>query len=346
MSHSVPKRASDKNVTISYLAELRLYGRTRGRACQPPSLTVHSVDENAPFITFLSDYGLRDELVGVCHGVIARRCPRARVIDITHEIPPQDVLVGARMLRDTVRFMPPGVHLAVVDPGVGAHGPMARRAVALRTRQEARWLVGPDNGLLAAAADALGGVGEAFDVGASPERLQPVSATFHGRDVFAPVAAALADGASADLVGRPLDPKSLKGLLLPAAGIAQNTLRAHVVGIDRFGNVALDATSAQLETIGLRLASEARIEARGGGCGAIAARDDGDAIAARGGSDAIAARDACGNAIRGHTFADVPPGALLLYEDSREMVALAVNEGSAAQRLGLDYGDQVEVRLA
>ena len=277
---------------------------------------MHRVSAREPFITFLSDYGLQDEFVGICHGVIARRCPRARVIDITHEIPPQDVLVGARTLRDSVRFMPAGVHLAVVDPGVGASGAMARRAVALRTRHEDRWLVGPDNGLLAPAADALGGVSEAFDLGASPERLLPVSDTFHGRDVFAPVAAALADGAQPESVGEPLDPTALKGLLLPAAGTSGGTLRAHVVNIDRFGNVALDGTAEQLESIGLRLASEVQIEAHG----------------------------QLGAAIRARTFADVPPGALLLYLDAREMVALAVNEGSAAQTLGLCHGDAVEVR--
>lgn len=270
----------------------------------------------APFISFLSDYGLQDEFVGICHGVIARRCPRARVIDITHEIPPQDVLVGARTLRDSLRFMPAGVHLAVVDPGVGAGGARARRAVALRTRQQGRWLVGPDNGLLAPAAGVLGGVSEAFDLGASPERLMPLSDTFHGRDVFAPVAAALADGAQPESVGEPLDPTVLKGLLLPAAGTSGGTLRAHVVNIDRFGNVALDGTVEQLEAVGVRLTSEVEIEAHG-------------------------QRSA---AIRTRTFADVPPGALLLYLDAREMVALAVNEGSAAQTLSLCHGDTVEVR--
>lgn len=277
---------------------------------------MHRVSASEPFISFLSDYGLQDELVGICHGVIARRCPQARVIDITHEIQPHDVLVGARTLRDSMRFTPAGVHLAIVDPGVGASGAMARRAVALRTRYEGRWLVGPDNGLLAPAAEVLGGIIEAFDVGASSERLLPVSETFHGRDVFSPVAAALADGALPESVGEPLDPTMLKGLLLPAAGISSGALRAHVVGIDRFGNVALDGTTEQLESIGLRLASNLEIEAHG-------------------------QRSA---AIRTRTFADVPPGALLLFEDSRAMVALAVNEGSAAQMLDLSYGDTVEVR--
>src|SRR5207244_4090025 len=141
-----------------------------------------------PTVTFLSDYGYEDEFVGVCHGVIARICPDARVIDITHGIPRHDVRSAALVLRNTLPYMPPGVHLAVVDPEVGAE----RRAVAVRTAADAgpeRLLVGPDNGLLALAADGMGGAVEAVDVGRSAWRLEPVSATFHGRDMFAPVAA-------------------------------------------------------------------------------------------------------------------------------------------------------------
>jgi S-adenosylmethionine hydrolase len=133
---------------------------------------------SAPIVTFLSDYGLADEFVGVCHAVIARRCPAARIIDLTHGIPRHDIRAGALSLRAALPYAPAGVHLAVVDPSVGT----GRRALALRTRSEARVLVGPDNGLLWPAAQELGGVAEAFDIGGSPERLEPVSKTFHGRD--------------------------------------------------------------------------------------------------------------------------------------------------------------------
>src|ERR1019366_4770668 len=153
----------------------------------------------APIVSFLSDYGLLDEFVGVCHGVIASRCPRARVIDLTHSIAPQDVRAGAFALRGALPFVPAGVHLAVVDPGVGS----ARRAVAMRTAVEDRLLGGPDNGLLMLAAERFAGVSEVVDVGRSPVRLEPVSSTFHGRDIFAPVAAALAVnlGSAAELLG-------------------------------------------------------------------------------------------------------------------------------------------------
>src|SRR5919202_6328851 len=129
-------------------------------------------------ITFLSDYGLADEFVGVVHGVIARICPEARVIDLGHGIPRQDVQAGALALARALPFVPAGVHLAVVDPEVGAR----RRAVALQVADEDRLLVGPDNGLLMPAAERFGGAIEAVEISASPWRLQPVSATFHGRD--------------------------------------------------------------------------------------------------------------------------------------------------------------------
>lgn len=270
-----------------------------------------------PFITFLSDYGLQDEFVGVCHGVIAQRCPTARVIDLTHSIPPQDVLLGALTLRDCLRFLPEGVHLAIVDPGVGASGLEARRAIALRTVQEDRLLVGPDNGLLLPAAQACGGVQEAFDIGNSPVAVESVSATFHGRDLFAPVAAALADGMPPEYLGEPLDPVLLVDLRLPQAKVLSGSLSGHVLAVDRFGNLALDATSDHLERIGAVVGAQVEIEVNEERCPATRAR----------------------------TFADVPQGALLLYEDSRAMVALARRDGSAAQALGLARGDAVTVRL-
>jgi S-adenosyl-L-methionine hydrolase (adenosine-forming) len=179
-------------------------------------------------ITFLSDYGPGDEYVGVVHGVIAGIAPAARIIDLGHGVPPQDVRTGARRLARALPFVPAGVHLAVVDPGVG--GP--RRAVALRA--EARWLVGPDNGLLLDAAARFGGVERAFDIGESPWRLEPVSATFHGRDIFAPVAAHLALGDEPSLE---IDPAGLVRL----EPLAATPGAAIVLEVDSFGNLRLDA---------------------------------------------------------------------------------------------------------
>src|SRR4051794_32795325 len=152
-----------------------------------------------PVITFLSDYGPGDEYVGVVHGVIASIAPRARIIDLGHGVPPQDVRTGARRLARALPFTPPGIHLAVVDPGVGT----ARRAVALRAGD--RLLVGPDNGLLVEGLE----IDAAVEISNSPWRLEPVSATFHGRDIFAPVTARLAAGEAFEAAGEPIDPATL-----------------------------------------------------------------------------------------------------------------------------------------
>src|SRR5213592_5061375 len=141
------------------------------------------------FITFLTDFGLQDDFVGTCHGVMKRIAPQAEIIDITHGIEPQRVLQGALVLANTLAYMPEGVHLAVVDPGVGS----SRRALALRDR-ESRLYVGPDNGLLLAAAERFGGVAEAHELANAEYSLQPVSRTFHGRDLFSPAADHLAAG--------------------------------------------------------------------------------------------------------------------------------------------------------
>src|SRR5881392_1877131 len=140
-------------------------------------------------ITFLSDFGLQDDFVGTCHGVIKRIAPDAEIIDITHGIPPQAVLQGAIVLANTLPYMPEGVHLAVVDPGVGTD----RRGVVL-TGADGRLYVGPDNGLLVPATERLGGIAAAHELARAEYRLAPVSRTFHGRDVFAPAAAHLACG--------------------------------------------------------------------------------------------------------------------------------------------------------
>jgi S-adenosylmethionine hydrolase len=272
----------------------------------------------APTISFLSDYGHADEFVGVCHGVIARRCPSAHVIDVTHAIPRHDVRTGALVLRDSLAYMPAGVHLGVVDPEVGAVGQHARRAVALRAAMPGQLLVGPDNGLLMLAAERLGGAIEAVDIGRSPERLEPVSATFHGRDIFAPVAAALADGEPLAAVGEPVAVEDLRTLQLSSARIDDGVLIARVLRADHFGNLVLDATHAQIAAVGLLLG------------GALSVEIAGRAHRARYVS----------------TFADVAPDELLLYEDAQRMAALAVNRGSAAELLTVGRDDELLVRPA
>jgi S-adenosylmethionine hydrolase len=256
-----------------------------------------------PVVSFLSDYGLADDFVGVCHGVIASICPQARVIDISHNVPRHDVRAGAILLRGSLPYMPDGVHMAVVDPDVGA----ARRAVALRVAADDRLLVGPDNGLLMPAAEAFGGVVEAIDISHSEFRLEPVSATFHGRDLFAPVAAQLVRGAPLADAGIPVDVAELVGLPLPGSSVSGGVLTAHVLYVDHFGNAQLSVGHEDLAGVGLRLGRPVEL---------IVGTERFDAVFA-------------------HTFADVPAGGLLVYEDAHRTLALAVGKGSAAELLGI-----------
>ena len=260
-------------------------------------------------ITFLSDYGYADEFAGVCRVVIARIAPDARIIDITHGLPRHAVRQGAVLLANALAFAPPGVHLAIVDPGVGTE----RRPVAMRVSDEERLLIGPDNGVLALAAERLGGAVEAVDLSTSPHRLESVTATFHGRDVFAPVAAHLALGAPLAEAGEPLDSSTLSHLELPEPRILADRVVAHVVYVDGFGNATLNLDHEQLASTFLRLGERVDVDA---------------------GGTKIMVRF-------GQTFGDVGPGEGILYEDSSRSLALAINRESAAELLGLTPDDEV-----
>jgi hypothetical protein len=264
-----------------------------------------------PVISFLSDYGLQDDFVGVCHAVIAGLCPEARIIDVSHGVRRHEVRAGALLLRGALPYLPVGVHLGVVDPDVGAE----RRAVALRLADD-RLLVGPDNGLLWPAAELAGGVIEAVDIAQSRFRLEPVSATFHGRDIFAPVAAKLAAGAALADAGAPCDPEELVRLDLPRPRIEDGVLVAHAVYVDRFGNVQLDAEHDDLAAAGLKLGREIVIQTPTG--------EPRQAHFAR-------------------TFAEVDPGRALLYEDGYRRLAVAVSHGDAAELLGIAVDDELRV---
>jgi S-adenosyl-L-methionine hydrolase (adenosine-forming) len=259
-------------------------------------------------ITFLSDYGLEDDFVGVCHAVMARIAPDARVVDLTHGLERHDVRTAAMVLRRALPFCAPGVHVAVVDPGVGT----ARRGIALKTTEEDRILVGPDNGLLSLAAQRFGGIAEVVDVARSRHRLEPVSATFHGRDLFAPVAAHLAAGAELADAGDPIDPDEIVRLDMPLAFLEDGELYAHAVGFDRFGNIMLDVEHAELTGSGFRLGHGVEVNGRPG--------------------------------VYATTFADVPAGELILYEDAYKTLALAVNRGSARELLGVARDDELRIR--
>jgi len=262
----------------------------------------------ARFVTFLSDYGLQDEFVGTCHGVIKRIAADVQIIDLTHGIPPQNVLHGALVLAKALEYMPPGVHLAVVDPGVGT----ARRPLALEDG-EGRLYVGPDNGLLVPAAEAGGGIAAAHELANPRYALSRVSRTFHGRDLFAPAAAHLALGVPAAELGPPLDPEVLVRITIPEAEVSSTRIGATTLAVDRFGNVQLNVGRDVLGEPGTRVA-----------LGLPAGR-----------RPAVVAR----------TFADVPPGEVVVFEDASGNLSLAVSGGSASAALGLATGERVWIEI-
>jgi S-adenosyl-L-methionine hydrolase (adenosine-forming) len=266
----------------------------------------------AAFITFLTDFGLADDFVGTCHGVMKRIAPDAQIIDITHGVKPGRVLQAALMLANTLPYMPGGVHLAVVDPGVGS----ARRPLALRDA-EGRLYVGPDNGLLLPAADRFGGVAAAHELANPAYALESVSRTFHGRDLFSPAAAHLAAGVELGELGPPIDPEALVRLDVPEPDVGPARIRATILAVDRFGNVALNLTRGQLDAAGVVPGMRVELATRGNRYYAVAAR----------------------------TFADAPRGELILYEDSYRNVAVAVARGDAGALLGVREGDEILLQI-
>src|SRR3954466_740193 len=196
------------------------------------------------FITFLTDFGLQDDFVGTCHGVIKRIAPGVEIIDLTHGVRPGGILQGALTLANALPYVPAGVHLAVVDPGVGG----GRRPLALRDA-EGRLHVGPDNGLLLPAADRFGGIVEAHELANPAYALESVSRTFHGRALFSPAAAHLATGITLAELGPPVDPQALRRPAAPVPEIGQAKIRATVLAVDRFGNVALNLARDHLDHV-------------------------------------------------------------------------------------------------
>lgn len=260
------------------------------------------------FITFLSDYGLEDEFVGVCRGVMKRFAPEVEILDIAHGIPPQDVAAGATVLAQAVAYMPPAVHLAIVDPGVGT----PRRAVVVGTKSGTP-LIGPDNGVLSLAAIELGGPTEAFAITNDALFLETPSRTFHGRDIFAPIAARIAMGMPLDEVGPAVDVEQLVHIEMPPAKVDDDHIHSRVVQIDHFGNLQLNMGRQELEGIGVLL---------------------GDAIEVRVGGRSF-------KAPYSQAFSEVQQGRLILLEDSHRHLMLAVNMGNARDILEARRGDPV-----
>ena len=261
-------------------------------------------------VTFLSDYGLQDEFVGVCHGVMLGIKPDLRIIDIHHNILRQDVRHGAVVLQQSIKYMPEGVHLAVVDPAVGSD----RRAIAVETGH-GQIFVAPDNGLIVAAANECGGVRSAYELTNRSLMLSPMSQTFHGRDVFAPAAAHIANGVALEEFGPEVPVDQVVALDISEAWLHDDHLHAEVLQLDRFGNLQLNCNFKGLEQVGMVAGRTIEI------------RMEGHRL----------------HVPYGISFADVEVGEFVLVEDSYEKLSLAVNKGDAAARLQAGSGSTIIV---
>ena len=263
-------------------------------------------------LSFLTDYGLDDGFVAACHGVAARIAPGLRVIDITHLVPPGDVRRGAAVLAQTLPYLPVGVHVAVVDPGVGT----TRRAIAVQAGGHV--LVGPDNGVLSWAVTSLGGADAAYQLTNGELWLHPVSQTFHGRDIFMPVAAHVAAGTELAAAGTAVDPADLVTLPAPTSRVHDGVAEGEVMSSDRFGNVQLSVTASDADQLGIGFGSSLVVR-----CGR---------------------RQFTVPYLE--TFAAVAPGETVAFTDSAGFLSLAVNAGDAAQQLGLPPGAHVKLSPA
>ena len=260
-------------------------------------------------ISFLSDYGLRDEFVGIVKGVIAELAPHARVIDLTHEVPPFDVRAGSLALARCITYVPQGVVLAVVDPGVGT----ARRGIAVSVGEGRGVLVGPDNGLLSMGTALAGGADAAVVLNNPRYQLEAPGATFAGRDIFAPAAAHLCNGVALSELGDAIDPNLLLPGVVPLPRTEGDTIVAEVTWVDRYGNCQLNVGPDEVAMLGTTLSI---------------------------GLTSAAGERSTRTAAIVRNFAEIG-GGIGLVIDSFGMLALCVDRGSAAEELSVAPGDAV-----
>jgi len=269
-------------------------------------------------VSFLSDYGLADEFVGVVKAVIRAIAPEATVIDVTHQVAPHDVRAGSLVLARSIQYLPPGIVLAVVDPGVGT----ARRALAVEVGGDDgdggsrdRWvLIGPDNGLLAPAVAIAGGARRAVALTNTDWHLEAPGPTFAGRDVFGPAAAHLCAGVGLDELGDPVDPFTLVPGIIPLSRQENDAVEGEVLWVDRFGNAQLNIGPDEIDTMGspvvVRIGERTR------------------------------------SAQRVTSFAELAGGQVGLVVDSYGLLAVALDRRSAAEELALGAGDLVRLEPA
>jgi S-adenosylmethionine hydrolase len=288
-----------------------------------------------PVISFITDFGGRDPSAAICRGVMVGICPDVQIIDITHDVTKWAVREAAFLLRNSVPHMPVGhVSVGVIDPGVGT----TRLGIAIRTGR-GDILVGPDNGLLVPAAEALGGIEAVRTLENRDYFHGETTSTFHGRDIFAPMGAHLAAGVPFESVGRPLDPADLVRLPWPGARAVDGGLDTGIVYIDSFGNVKLDAMASDLEAALGSLASGDLLALWFGAVAGAA----GGAVPGGPGSNGPGSRAEIAWAT---TFGDRALGDLLIYSDSFRRLSIAANQASAADRLGVVLDQPVTIRRA
>ena len=269
-------------------------------------------------ISLLTDYGTADEFVGVMKAVIADMAPNARVTDLGHNVPAFDVRAGSLMLARCIQYVPRGIVVGVVDPGVGT----ARKAIALEVAGGEGILIGPDNGLLAPAAGMVGGVERAVLLNNTDLHLPAPGATFAGRDIFAPVAAHLCAGISFDELGDAIDADLLMPGLVTLPQIGADEILAEVTWVDVYGNCQLNIGPEDVALL----------------CGVVAVRGDGSQHVS------IVVDGAPRSAVITSAFGYIPAGGIGLVIDSYGMLSLAKDQDSAARDIGLGAGDQVVVK--
>jgi S-adenosylmethionine hydrolase len=273
-----------------------------------------------PFISFLTDFG-PDSAAAICRGVMLSIARDAQIVDISHSVRKYAVRDGAFLLSSALPWMPVGVHVAVVDPGVGT----ARRPIGLLTGR-GDVLIGPDNGLLIAAAERLGGIREARVLENRAWMLERTSSTFHGRDIFSPVAANLAIGGSFTEIGSIVDPASLTVIRFPEASVGEGILESTIVYVDSFGNLRLAGDRDDLASAVGDLSPGRVFRIAFGGSNGQAPVEE--------------------TAPWARTFGEIPVGRPLLFEDSSGRLALADNPADAARRLGVGADRPVTIRPA
>ena len=272
------------------------------------NLELTSVPSGYTTISFLSDFGVSDEFVGVVHSVLRSIAPEVEVIDITHGVPPHDVRAGSLALARSVEYLCPGIVVAVVDPGVGTD----RRRIAVEVGEGESVLIGPDNGLLAPAVAMVGGPKQVIELTNNNFHLTTSSTTFDGRDVFAPVAAHLANGVPLTELGDPIDPNSLMPAIIPVSYIEEEILFTEVLWIDQYGNIQLN--------IGIEDLPEGQLQIK------------------------IGERTYPTNVVS--AFDQIPEGGVGLIVDSAGLIAVASLRSSAALEFSVSTGDSIQIQQA